>query len=286
MITSVATAHSSTPFPAIKPRALALSWDNDIPEYWFDNNPFLTHFMNAFSGVLPQGERFMIDNVRAVRSQIHDNPSLLQDISGFIGQEAHHAKAHTAFNQLLASRGVPLKKLETLMSRIVNLLNKLPEQDRVAVTGAVEHFTAMFGKVTLSHPDMLKNLHPKLQAVFIWHAIEELEHKAVAYDVFVATDGSYLRRIEGVVLATTLISAAILYGQAIFLWQDRSLFKLGSTVKGLWWMFGAGQHAGYFRKVLPEYFAFFRPKFHPWQDDSSALLAQSLPILERLLSTI
>jgi len=272
--------------PAIKPRALELQWDQDIPTYWFDHNPFLTHFMNAFSGILPQGERFMIDSVRAVRGQINDYPALLQDISGFIGQEAHHAKTHTTFNAFIAARGAPMEKLERFMKRTTDFLNSLPEKDRVAMTGAVEHFTAMFGKVTLAHPEILKNLHPKLQAVFIWHAIEELEHKAVAYDVFLATDGDYLRRLKGLALATSSITAALLYGQAVFLWQDRSLFNLGASAKGLWWMFGVGKQAGYFRKSLPDYLAFFRRDFHPLQDDNSALLDRARPMLERLIRSL
>ena len=77
-----------------------------------------------------------------------------------------------------------------------------------------------------------------------------------------------------------------LYGQAVFLWQDRSLFNLGASAKGLWWMFGVGKQAGYFRKSLPDYLAFFRRDFHPVQDDNSALLDRSRPMLERLLGRL
>lgn len=259
----------------IKPSSIPVSWGVETPMYWFADNPFLSHFMNAFSGILPQGEHFMISSVRAVREQVIGlDKSLTPDISGFIGQEAHHAKMHQSFNKLLAERGLPIHRLEQLMDAYIRFLNLLSEKERMAVTGATEHFTALFGKIVLNAPEIVQQTHPSMREVVVWHAIEELEHKAVAYDVYQALDGSYWRRIYGVLLATALISSAVIYGQVIFLWADKSIGNLSSSMKGLWWMFGVGNTAGYFRKALPDYLAFFRPGFHPLQDDDIALIQQ------------
>ncbi len=259
----------------IKPSSIPVSWGAETPMYWFADNPFLSHFMNAFSGILPQGEHFMISSVRAVRERVsgHDK-NLMRDISGFIGQEAHHAKMHQSFNNLLAERGLPIRRLEQMMDGCIHFLNRLSEKDRMAVTGATEHFTALFGKIVLNSPEIIQQTHPSMREVLVWHAIEELEHKAVAYDVYQALDGSYWRRIYGVLLATTLISSTVVYGQVSFLLADKSITNVSSSMKGLWWMFGVGSSAGYFRKALPDYFAFFRPGFHPLQDDDMALIQQ------------
>ncbi|MDS7927898.1 metal-dependent hydrolase [Acinetobacter sp. V91_7] len=264
----------------IKPSTIQSTWGESTPDYWFADNPFLTHFMNAFSGILPQGEYFMIASVRSVRHQVQQQAQLNKDISGFIGQEAHHAKIHQSFNRMLEERGLPVQQLEKLMMQCLKFVDQLSEQNRMAVTGATEHFTALFGKLLLSHPEIIEQIDSTMKRVMIWHALEELEHKAVAYDVYQLIDGGYWRRVYGVLLATGLISGTVLYGQASFLWADKSIWNLNATMKGLWWMFGVGKKAGYFRKALPDYLEFFKPNFHPMHDDNSALIEQWKPILD------
>lgn len=268
----------------ITPMALGMSLSDETPTCWFAGNPFLTHFMNAFSGILPQGEHFMIESVRASREQVRANRELQKQISGFIGQEAYHSREHEMFNALMASRGVPIERQEAFTALVLQAVAELPDSYRMAVTGAVEHFTAMFGKLVLSHPEIIDAVHHTLRPIFIWHALEELEHKAVAFDLCQATDDSYPRRVAGLCIATVAVTACVAYGQARFMWQDKSLLDAPAMAGGLWWMFGFGKKAGYFRKMLPDYLAFFRPGFHPWQDDSRALIVRWKPELQRLLA--
>lgn len=272
------------PSVTITPMALGLPLGDDTPTCWFAGNLFLTHFMNAFSGILPQGEHFMIESVRGCRERVRDDRELQKQISGFIGQEAYHSIAHEAFNALMAARGFPFASQEAFTARVLRSVSGLPEAYRMAVTGAVEHFTAMFGKLVLSHPEVIADVHPTLQPVFIWHALEELEHKAVAFDLCQATDDSYARRVAGLCIATAAVTACVVYGQARFMWQDKSWLEGRAVAGGLWWMFGFGKKAGYFRKMIPDYLAFFRPGFHPWQDDSRELIMRWKPELQRLLA--
>jgi predicted metal-dependent hydrolase len=264
--------------------ALNLSLGDETPTCWFADNLFLTHFMNAFSGILPQGEHFMIESVRASREQVRADRELQKQISGFIGQEAYHSIAHERFNALLAARGFPIGRQEVFTAQVLQLVGDLPDTYRMAVTGAVEHFTAMFGKLVLSHPEIIEAVHPTLRPMFIWHALEELEHKAVAFDLCQASDGNYPRRVAGLFIATAAVTACVAYGQFHFMRKDRSMLDGRAAASGLWWMFGFGKKAGYFRKMLPDYLAFFRPGFHPWQDDSQTLIARWKPELQRLLA--
>lgn len=253
------------------------------PAIWFGGNPFLTHFMNAFSGILPEGERFMIDSVRQARSGLPWDHALQADISGFIGQEAFHAREHRLVNERAQGQGVPVDRLEAVAARVIARLQALPERDRMAITGATEHLTALFGELVLRHPEVVELVHPELRPLFVWHALEELEHKAVAFDLYELLDGDYGRRVLGQLRASAMILGLVLYGQLLFLREDGSIRNIRAMAKGLWWMFGVGREAGYFRRALPGYLAFFRPGFHPLQDDSADLVAAWRPRLAAML---
>ena len=85
--------HPSVP---ITPRRMGFSFEGiQHDDYWFDNDPVLTHLLNILSLTFPDGERFFVDSVRALRDQV-DDKERQKDISGFIGQEAMHSLEHQA----------------------------------------------------------------------------------------------------------------------------------------------------------------------------------------------
>src|SRR5699024_4378992 len=91
--------------PAILPRRIKFAYKGLVDtRYWYDDDPVLTHFMNVLSVTFPDGERFFVDAVRALRDRI-DDAERQKEISGFIGQEAMHSLEHKAFNELMANKG-------------------------------------------------------------------------------------------------------------------------------------------------------------------------------------
>ncbi len=251
-----------------------------VPPNWFAGNPFITANFNALMAQFPPGERFLIQSARLFRDQLTD-PQLRKDVAGFIGQEAHHANEHAQINLELAKIGVPTEMIERQVQWILDgICRILPEVDQMAATAALEHFTSMLGSFVLNNPDVVKDVDPSMRQLFIWHAIEESEHKAVAFDLYQAVDGSYPRLMFAYLWSSVLLTAITAYFQLHLMAKDRSLFKLGTTLKGLNWMFGFGKNAGHFRRMLPEYFDFFRRDFHPWQHDNSAQIAEWKKVLE------
>lgn len=268
---------------SIQPKALGVKLGSDVPTYWFDDNPFLTHFLTAFSALFPQGESFMIDSVRLFRDEVKSNAALHTECGGFIGQEAHHSREHAIINDFMSTRGIPVNKLSDLLDSWVPVLKGLPKKDQMAITGAAEHLTALFGDLVLSNPEVMDQVDKSLRPVWIWHAIEEIEHKAVTYDLFDAVDGNYLRRVYGYVIALLLVVGFSTYGTALFMIEDKKNFSLAKTAQGVWWMFGIGKKSGYLRKSFPALLDYLRIDYHPWKENNSDLIRKWRPELNMLL---
>jgi hypothetical protein len=269
---------------SIKPRRLDLKLDDSVPTYWSYNSPFLTAFNVAFSATFPLGERFMIDSVREHRPLVKQHEVLYKECGGFIGQEAHHANEHEALNNFMMERGFPVDKLEKKIKWWTDFTRKrFSTKFQMAISGAAEHLTAMFGDMVLNSPELIESTHEAVRPIMIWHAIEEVEHKAVTHDLYDAVDGSYVRRVLGYLWCLTMSGWFVLNGMVMFLWAIRQDVTVKDTLQGLWWMFGFGKHSGYLIKSFPKLFTYFSFSYHPWKEENSDLLVQWMPELNRML---
>ncbi|PAV24761.1 hypothetical protein CF392_14625 [Tamilnaduibacter salinus] len=248
---------------------------SSVPKHWVDNDAFMTHLFNALSSLFPDGETFFVDSVRAVRDQI-DDPQLQKDIGAFIGQEAMHAKEHGAFNEAALTHGFNIKRLEgwirgMLDVKKVPLLNN--KRCHLAGTVALEHFTGILSAQLMKQEDMVEAIDPSMRKLWVWHCIEENEHKAVAFDTYQALYDQdvvdYALRMGIMVLATTFILFAIHAFTLELMRQDRQLLNIRSTVRGLSRLWG---RRGLFSRTIPEFLDYFKPGFHPWQHDTQFLL--------------
>lgn len=242
---------------------------NELPRYWFDNNAFKTTYMNALSCLFPEGERMFIDAVRDHQHKISD-PRLLEQIKGFIKQEAIHGHEHHQFNEYLDSLGYPASKVEAFEKKEKVWMKKLiPARGRLAVTCAIEHFTAIMAHDVLTNPEATAGMDERFRELWRWHAIEETEHKAVAFDVYQATNGSYLRRIIAMMIVTVMFCIRASTVQAIFLWKDGQLLKPKTWWDGITFYFGKN---GLVKNIWRNYIDYYRPGFHPWDHDNRDLL--------------
>lgn len=240
-----------------------------LPRYWADNDPFLTHMLNALSATFPEGERMFIESVRAFRERITD-PEMKKAVSDFIGQEAMHSKEHLAYNAYAKTHGIDLGFIEDFVTRRVAFIQgKFPPIRQLAITCALEHFTAILAEQILTTPEMYEKLDPIARELWLWHAIEENEHKAVAFDVFEQMGGSYALRVRVMLLTTYFFIAHQMWFHARLLKADGKLWDLGMWARGLNTLWG---RKGWFRKLIPSYLDYYRRDFHPWQHDTRALL--------------
>jgi uncharacterized protein len=229
------------------------------------------HFFNGLSITFPAGERFFIDSVRRFQGEITD-PKLREDIRGFAGQEGIHGREHEHFNRWLGERGYPVEAMERMIEWGIRLDRRWPAKWQLAMTCALEHFTAIFADVILRDPRMLEGAHPAVVPLWKWHAIEETEHKAVAYDVYQAVApglGGYVRRVTMMAIVTLLFIVQIVVNQSWLLRHDGKLWKLRERRNAFRYFW---KKPGLMRKGMRHYLAYYRRDFHPWQLDNSALV--------------
>ncbi|MES2884000.1 MAG: metal-dependent hydrolase [Pseudomonadota bacterium] len=248
---------------------------------WHARGAYLTHFINAMSISFPDGERYFIHTVRHYRDRISD-AKLQKAVAAFIGQEAMHGREHEDYNRLLAEAGLPAEELAEHFRRFVGLLkDKLSPSAQLSVTIAQEHLTAIIAELVLTDPRLIAGADRQLSALWRWHALEEIEHKAVAFDVYQTVVGrglkAYLLRTSSMLLTTAGFFGLVLFYQRKLLNADPQ----PNSWKGLSgfadFMFRAPALLP--RLALP-WLSYLRPGFHPWDHNNRHLLGQ----LDQLVS--
>ena len=246
----------------IKPRKVTFDV-SAVPRHWNGGDPVLTRFFDALSVHFPEGERFFIQSVRNFQDRVKE-PGLREDIRHFIRQEGQHGIVHDRFNEVMVGQGVDVDKITSNLRRFIRSSQKyLPEKYQLAMTAAFEHFTATLGEAMLKdETDMFAEADPVMRAMFLWHGVEEVEHKAVAYDVYqTAAGGGYLSRVSALVVTTLMIHLVVGPVFINMLRLDGAMRQPGVMLRGLNRLYG---RRGILTRMLPEFLAWFRPGFHPW----------------------
>lgn len=234
---------------------------------WHEDGLNVAQFLNTMSLFFPVGERFFIDAVRSYRDQVTD-PELKKAVTAFIGQEAMHGREHEEYNDAIASHGVPIEAQEKFVANLLTFIqNNTPKALPLAATVALEHLTAILADGLLSLDNLMQDSDIDYKTLWQWHALEETEHKAVAFDVYqtaIGTDknlGAYALRSGALVAATGIFFAIFIPYYLHNVRIKGGLFDL----KG--WRAVARQtwgSKGIFRYITPAWLDWFKPGFHPW----------------------
>ncbi len=260
----------------IRRRDLRFALDPRRASNWHARGPHVAHWFNALSLFLPPGEAFFIDSVRHFAADLRP-PELRAAVADFLAQEAAHSREHRRYNAALAAAGLPARYLE---KRVQNFFSwhrqHFSPANRLAVTIALEHFTAVAADVGLRDPATLSASDAEYAALWRWHAREETEHKAVAFDVYQASVApgwrAYARRVANLLAMTPLFCATLslfhlaLVARSGHLWDGRGWLAL---LRFLY------TRPGVLRGTAPALLRYLRPRFHPWQYDNYRLVGEA-----------
>lgn len=240
---------------------------SELPRDWLGGSRWLTHSGNAGHVFIPLGEDFFVDSVKAFREEL-DDADLRREVRAFIGQESVHRRAHAALWHRLRSDGVPVDRYAAVIAAIRSLEDHLPATFRLSVTAALEHYTAAFGSAFLTE-DLHEAVPDEMARLLAWHGLEELEHRAVAFDVFEVSDGRYPMRLAGFVFATGLLVVVPTIGSVMFAVADLRAGRPAPPETDDRHVTSAATLAGMSARLLRRMGAhvaqYLRPDFHPGQ---------------------
>jgi predicted metal-dependent hydrolase len=248
-------------------------WDfADLKErLFFGGNGLKSAFVVALSGSFPPGEKEFIQSVRLFTDQVRD-PKLIEDVKDFTAQEGQHSLQHKLLNEAFDRLGY----LATQVSEQFEVIEQewaedRSDADRLAATVVMEHITAVMAHFALTRPEEFDPLPDSVQELLLWHAIEEIEHKSVAFDVYEECVGDRNRLRRQLLLHMVLFPLGIRDFQRMLLrelghettWKERA--EMARYLLG---------PKGLVVSVLPRYLALLKPGFHPWDLDDSHLVAE------------
>lgn len=283
--TTAPTANASSP-PApsrtVKTRPVRLPFDASIPKRWLADSATATHLSNGVNLLFPFGERFFVRSVRHYLEQLHaqGENELVAQIRGFFGQEGRHAREHERFFEILRSQGYELDDfLARFEESFTRLEHMFPPVFRLAATAAGEHFTALMAANAFRDRAFFEHAHPIMRDLMLWHAAEEIEHKAVAFDVLTRVVPNPAARYAVRTFSMAVASAFLVYwwieGTRTLAKQDGITWKEfredGERVQALRRKLGIGERHIARDVFLRGIVSYLRPGFHPWDEDDSAL---------------
>lgn len=242
--------------------------------WWLGGDPVASCWFTALSLTFPRGEAFFIEAVRANRAGAP--PRLEAEIRAFVRQEANHSREHIAFNRAAEAAGYDVRVIDQHVASLIDEANQKPPIARLAVTMALEHFTAMFAHDFLAHPEQFIHSDVEQAELWRWHAAEEIEHKGVAYDTWLHATRDWPRFRRWWVRSLVMLSVTRRFiahrtRDALDLLAQDGLGWGESRYRLLWYLWG---RPGVLRRIFPAWLGFFRPGFHPWNTDDRALIAR------------
>jgi predicted metal-dependent hydrolase len=253
--------------PMLRLRVRSFKFES-VPQYWFGGDPWRTRFFDAFSSLLPIGERLFIDSLRRSAAELGD-PALDAVVAAFSHQEGVHGREHRRYNERLRMQGYDIEGWDRSQKATIHRIGKLNNpRIPLAITVAFEHVTASMGQAILEH-DLLADADSEMKAFWEWHSAEEIEHKGAAFDVYTrAGGGPDLRRV---VMAWCLFILGIRMGRRFvhMMRREGKLLDRVAWLAGARFLFG---EKGLARLMAGDFRAFFRRDFHPWAADTYHLV--------------
>ena len=261
----------TVPARDVRTRRIAFDYpESDLPKYFADGDIVVSHILAMLSSFFPEGEDFFVRSVRNYRDRITD-PELKKQVAGFIGQEAIHGREHRRFNERLQGHGFPTRFVDRRTKIALDqLAARAPKHHQLAVTAALEHYTATIAEVLLGdeRAQALSSI-PEVRHIFLWHAVEESEHKSVAFDVYQEVCGDQKLRIRTMKVTSAVFLGALFANTLISLAKDPN----ARHPRRLWASLRKLRENPFFTKgVWRRLMDYNRPDFHPDDHDATELL--------------
>ncbi|WP_045821183.1 metal-dependent hydrolase [Williamsia herbipolensis] len=257
----------------IRARRIRFSYpEGSLERHYVAGDLVMSHIVSMLSAVFPEGEDFFVRSVKHYRDQVTD-PVLSKQIAGFIGQEVTHGREHREINERLGAMGYPTMACDKHTKRaLARMFRRLPHRLSLAITAALEHYTATLASLLLTEPRARALISSEqVRALLMWHAYEEVEHKAVAFDVYRYVGGTErmriatMRVVHVVFVLNTIVWTMVSMARDRATYNPRRLFASLAALRANPWLG---------REVLDELRTYTRRGFHPDDNPTEYLLEE------------
>lgn len=235
-------------------------------------DPVAAAWFLALSASFPRGEAMFIEAVKAHRDGTP--PRLAAEIREFIRQEINHTREHVAFNRMAVDAGYDMTNIERRVNALADEALAAPRIVTLAITIALEHFTAIIAHLFLTDPDSLQSEGMGDADLWRWHAAEEIEHKGVAFDTWLWATRDWHPRKRYVMRCLVMAQVTFRFLRNRMRDSLELLSQDGITGwRARWRLFAylVGK-PGMLRRIFPAWLSYFRPGFHPWDKDDRELI--------------
>jgi len=225
---------------------------------------------------------------------VREDEKLKKQVNAFVQQESIHGREHDRYNDVIKARFPVARYIEYGADGILGITEMLGKRFSLAVTVALEHWTGLMGGSLLECPTIYTKGDPKIGLVWHWHAMEETEHKAVAFDVYSRAYGfniiSWIEKSVALILATIILWTMVWVGFLACLITEGAIFNVAEWYRMLvvqWGFSYQGERVGVLRCCVLPFFDFFHPAFHPWKwaaEGEQEKLQQSMKEFEKELA--
>lgn len=263
--------------PLLK-RNIDLNFEGHIPNHWANGDPFITHWLNAYTVLIPDGEHFIIRTCNQYADTV--SKELANEIKALYYQEGQHSIQHKKALKVLENQGYKLSWFRGFSSLICYRILEpaFPKITALATASAIENINAIIAEHFLQNKNFFATSSKQMGQMFAWHFAEEIEHKCVVFDLLNNVNNGSLLRLLGLITTFSTFVFFLYLAAFILAWQDRSLFGLHFW-RGFYRFNFKEKFLG---KIIHGSFIYLKRNFHPTEIDNEYLVDRGINIYQTL----
>jgi len=170
-----------------------------VPFNWQPERPAFAMQCNVISFFAPGFEKLIVEATREAIPLMR-SPEEVEEADAYLRQEAQHSAAHASHIRALIRRWPGLGETRDQVVASYDRLTKTkPLAWRLAYAAIVEATFTPYFKVFLDHEDKLfRPGDDRVASLFLWHFVEEIEHRNSALMVYNAIHPSFFYRLSAI----------------------------------------------------------------------------------------
>lgn len=171
-------------------------FEDDVPFLWNETSPAFSAQMNAVSFVAIAFEKYIVRTIRDALPRI-DDAEVAEEAQAFLRQEAQHSAAHSRHVAALCRRYPGLSSvLDDVIASYDALFAARPLDYHLAYIATLEAtFTPAFDFLIEQEARLFAPGDDRVASLFLWHFVEEIEHRSSALRVYRHVIDSEWRRL-------------------------------------------------------------------------------------------